>query len=117
MATNKSQVTTIDDSHPITAAAQIEESAVLTPTASGVDVQLSGKKKVITIHPTEGDGGSDAVFLQINGYGYQVPRGKPVEVPVELVEILENAKQTTMSRDNKGALIERTTPRFAYSVH
>ena len=36
--------------------------------ANGHDVMLSGKKARITIHPSDSDGGHDAVFLGLNGY-------------------------------------------------
>ena len=31
-------------------------------------------------------------FVCVNGRPYQVPRGKPVEVPEEVYEVLENAR-------------------------
>lgn len=83
------------------------------------DVELSGAKKTITIHTSDAEGGHDAVFLSINGFGYQIPRGTPVEVPVEVVHVLENAKVTSYSPDpkNPGEFIERITNRFAFSTH
>lgn len=111
MARNQSQITTLDDDEPV---------AVAQPQAEvkgkNFDATLSGKKVALTIHPSDGDGGSDAVFLQLNGYAYQVPRGKPQVVPVELVEILENAKQTILSFGAGGVVNERAAPRFAFSA-
>lgn len=110
----KAQITSIDDSHPVDAAAASEAGAsVAKPSVTGTDAELSGKTSVINIHPSEGN--TEPVFLQINGYGYQVPRGKPVEVPVELVEILQNAQQSTFRPEGRG-YVESVTHRFAFSV-
>lgn len=115
MATKSdSKITTLDDeSTPVVAAA--ETAAVVV--AANHDSALSGRKRTLTIHPSEADGGNDAVFLQINGYGYQIPRGKPVEVPEEVIEVLNNAKQTFMSFGQGGGITERTAHRFAFSVN
>jgi hypothetical protein len=114
-----STVTTIDD----------QPDTVETPTASKAkakaavkganhDVELSGKTRTITIHTSDAEGGHDAVFLSINGYGYQIPRGTPVEVPEEVLHVLENAKVTTYSPSkNPGEFVERTTHRYAFSAH
>ena len=56
--------------------------------------------------------------IGLNGYMYQVPRGIPVEVPEELVLILENAKVTTFHPSKEpGQFVERTSNRYAFSVH
>ena len=114
MATSKaqSQVTTLDDE--ATTEAPVQAVALK---GSNHDSELSGKTGTVTIHPTEGDGGSDAVFLSINGYAYQIPRGIPVQVPTEVIEVLRNAKQTIISFGQGGALVERTVQRFAFSVN
>lgn len=111
MAT-KSQVTTLDDDTPESAGA-----AATVVTGSNHDATLSGKNQTITIHPTDGDGGSDAVFVSVNGYAYQIPRGLPYQVPVEVIEVLRNAKQSILSFGQGGTLMERTTQRFAYSTN
>jgi hypothetical protein len=87
-------------------------------TGANHDVALSGDKAIVTIHPTDGDGGSDAVFMSINGYAYQIPRGEPQEVPVEILEILKNSQTTSYRVDPKsGDVTPRTVPRYAYTVH
>jgi hypothetical protein len=122
---NQTQVSDIDDtpSKP--------ESVITTSTGSnkrggsdkrtvrvdGYDIALSGVKKTITIHTSEAEGGQDAVKIGLNGYMYLVPRGLPVEVPEELVKILENAKTSTFHPNKDGELTERSHNRFAYSVH
>lgn len=111
MAKAQSQISTLDDDEPV---AVVEKPSEVK--GANHDAALSGKKVSLTIHPSEGDGGSDAVFLQLNGYAYQVPRGKPQVVPVELVEILNNAKQTILSFATGGQITERVAPRFAFTV-
>lgn len=109
----KSQVTTLD-------AVDEAEVAVATPAkvlkGANHDAALSGNKMNIVIHPSEGDGGSDAVFVSINGYAYQIPRNETYEVPAEVVEVLRNAKQTKLSFGEGGKIVEQTLPRYAFSV-
>ncbi|MBU3577577.1 hypothetical protein [Polynucleobacter sp. UK-Kesae-W10] len=82
------------------------------------DVALSGKTRTITVHTSEAEGGHEAVFLSINGFGYQIPRGIPVEVPEEVLQVLENAKTTSYHPGDKaGEFVERTAHRFAFSAH
>lgn len=115
-----SKVTTLDD-----AAASADAVVVSKPNApkatkavkgANHDEALSGNKRVVTIHPTNDEGGSDAVFLSLNGYAYQIPRGVPVEVPDEVVQILKNAKMELMSFGKNGEVLVRETQRFPFSV-
>ena len=116
-----SQVSSIDDAPAATTQAQSPKStgAKRQPKVDGYDIALSGKKKTITIHVSEAANGDEAVPIGLNGYMYQVPRGVPVEVPEELVSILENAKTSTYHPAGNGSteLIERVHNRFAFSVH
>jgi hypothetical protein len=118
MANNDTQISSIDDDAPVaTAAAAKSTGAKRTPKVDGHDIALSGKKKTITIHTSDSEGGHDAVPIGLNGYMYQVPRGVPVEVPEELVFILENAKTSTYHPGKDSQLIERVSNRFAFSTH
>ncbi len=114
-----SKVTTLDDA----AAMADEVTTKATPKAAAKavkganhDAALTGKKRVVTIHPTNDEGGSDAVFLALNGYAYQIPRGIPVEVPDEVVQILKNAKMEIMSFGKDGEVLVRETQRFPFSA-
>ncbi len=116
MAKSDSKITTLDNTDtPIVATATPAEAVAIQ--AANHDSAMSGKKRVITIHPSEADGGNDAVFLQLNGYAYQIPRGIPVLVPEEVIEVLNNAKQTFLSFGQGGAVTERTANRFAFSAN
>jgi hypothetical protein len=121
MTSKTTQVSDIDDTKPTTAAEAPSKSsgggAKRAVRVDGHDIALSGDKKTITIHTSEADGGQDAVPIGLNGYMYQVPRGVPVEVPTEIVKILENARTSTFHPTKDGELVERVHNRFAFSVH
>lgn len=113
---SNSQITTLD-SAPAPEAGRPKRAEAKVVGANH-DVALSGKKSIVTIHPTEGEGGADAVFVSLNGYAYQIPRGEPQEIPAEVLEILKNAQTTTYSVDTKtGDVKARTVPRYAYTAH
>jgi hypothetical protein len=114
---NDTQVSSIDDTPANSAAAPKVAGAKRQPKVDGHDVALSGKKKTITIHVSDAENGQDAVPIGLNGYMYLVPRGVPVEVPEEIVGILENAKTSTFHPSKDGDLVERVHNRFAFSVH
>jgi len=112
-----SQVSTLESTKP--AAAAVAKAAIK-PTAvksNGHDVALSGKKATLTIHPSEGIGGEDAVLVGVNGFMYQIPRSEPQEIPVEALAILENSVGVHLSTGKGAEVTERRVPRFAYTVH
>lgn len=115
-----SKVTTLDDSaalaDEIVATPSRPKTAAKAVKGANHDAALTGKTRVVTVHPTNDEAGSDAVFLSLNGYAYQIPRGVPVEVPDEVVQILKNAKQELMSFGKGGEVITRETQRFPFSV-
>ena len=115
---NDSTVSTLDDSAQTTAAKPkgAARAAAQAEPATEIDapIGLSGKKKTVTIHPSEGDGGRDAVNIGLNGFMYQVPRGKPVKVPVEVLEVLKNAVTTKYRTEGKET-VEYDVPRYAFS--
>lgn len=104
-------ITTLDDAPKAAVAAPV---AVVLSGADEGD-QLSGTRVVLTIHPGEGENGRDPVFVGLNGTHYQVPRGVPVNVPSELIEILDNAKPMVYE-NNGGTAHVREVQRFGYSA-
>lgn len=112
-----SQVSTLDSAAPGGIKKPAQPAAVAKPKSTGHDVALSGRKATITIHPSEGIGGDEAVPIGLNGFMYQVPRGTPQEVPVELLEILEHAVTVHLSTGKDMQVNERAVPRFAFTVH
>jgi len=88
----------------------------LSAAGKSLDDQMSGDRKKILMHASDSDGGSDAVPVSINGYTYQIPRGVICDVPVEVIEVLQNAVQTLYIGGAGGNNVERKVPRFAYNV-
>lgn len=77
------------------------------------------KRRKIVIPSTERD--KDAVVVSINGYVYNIPRDKEVEVPEGVVEVLRNAKMkiyTVKTReDGEGnELIEQEVARVPFQT-
>lgn len=112
MSKSNSQVTSIDDAP----AAEVQAKPATVVVGNNSDDQLSGERKTITIYASEGDGGSEAVSVSINGYAYQIPRGVPCNVPVEVISVLDNAQTTLLTGAAGGAINERVIPRFQYRV-
>lgn len=105
-------VTTLDDETQVIEKPVKSRPEKVKQTAAAAEAGLSGTRKTITIHPGEGAAGREDVPVFVNGFGFQIKRGKPVEVPVEVVEVLKNAVTTQYEN---GEAVE--VPRFAFSVH
>ncbi len=100
-----SQISTIDDPVEAKKPRKVSEAK-----------PVVGDRQIITIHSSPDESGSDAVFVGVNEYAYQIPRDKPFEVPSAVVEVLRNAVVTTMKPGPGGAVVERTMPRYAFSA-
>lgn len=113
------QVTTLDDEKTTTAAAdkatgtkaKAAEAKAAKGSVAASDAGLTGNRKTIVIHQGEGAAGRDDVQVGVNGVMFNIKRGKPVDVPVEVVHVLENA----VTKIYEGGE-EISTPRFAFSV-
>jgi len=63
------------------------------------DTSLSGKQRTkIIIHESQNPNAVNPVFVGVNGIGYTINRGEEVEVPVGVVEALNNARETLYDR-------------------
>jgi hypothetical protein len=113
MATPKN-ITTLEDAVPaaVAPAPVTADAAVLIKH----NEELSGERKLLTIHSESGEGGAAAVFAGLNGVGYHIPRGIAHNVPAELVSNMQNAVQTHYERNDKGEMIPRTSPRFGMTI-
>ena len=102
------------------ATAVVDRGVLITPEAIHVvqtsDDQMSGKRVNVMMHASQGDGGSDAVFVAVNGFAYQIPRGKPVSIPEEVLDVLKNAVQTNYNTGALGSSIAQEIPRFAFNT-
>ncbi|CUI05491.1 hypothetical protein [Massilia antarctica] len=110
-AKDTTSVTTIDDvPNPV----EIKKGLDIAVVDHGDN--LTGEKVQVTIANGAGELGRQAVFLSINGHGFNVPRGVPCDVPIEVAAILENATMTEYEAGANGATIEREVQRFSYSI-
>lgn len=107
------QVTTLDNDTSVAPATEKapKTKAAKVAAAAAAEAGLSGKRKTIVIHQGEGAAGREDVPVGVNGVMYLIKRGKPVEVPTEVVGVLETAVTTVYEN---GEAID--TPRFAFSV-
>jgi hypothetical protein len=76
---------------------------------------LSDKIRVI-FHNQDGPGGADDIFVSVNGKGYLIKREHEVELPGEVMHIIENAKQNVFERGADSRIRERTVMRYSFSV-
>ena len=99
------------------AKARIRKAVAPEPERSDVPAKpvKSGRKRLI-IHNQEGVEASPFVKVQVNGRMYQISREVEVEVPMEVVHVLENAVITTDTRDDRGNHTERHLRRFPFTV-
>lgn len=110
MAKTDTSITTIDDA----------QKAVEPPAAVALHVadqgdKLSGKRIELTVHQGEGDMGKQPLFVGLNGTGFNIPRGIPVSVPVEVIEILDNAMMTVYE-SVAGLTRGREVKRYSYNT-
>ncbi len=82
----------------------------------GSGLGFSGKKAEITIPSTRDSDGKEPVFASCNGTPYLIKRDKRVRIPVEILEVLQNAIQVENSVLNN-ALEPVETPRHAIMIH
>lgn len=116
MSKTDTQVTSLDDDAPVaTAAPAAPTKGRAAASAAKAEAKDPERRVLLTIHPSGEDGGTDAVFLSVNGYAYQIPRGKPFEVPYIVVGALKLAVYTTYKTEG-GNTVESSLPRFAYNV-
>jgi hypothetical protein len=116
MSTKKNentQISTLDD------APYADQSAPVAHVVTGSthDDALSGDKVNIVIHEQEGDAGREAVFVSVNGVGYQIPRGIVCAVPVEVLHVLDNSVQKIFESLPNGETRERALRRFNHQNH
>lgn len=92
----------------------IERTAPRARTANPGD-KNRGPVRVI-IHNQDGPCGAEDVFVSVNGKAWLIKREHEVDLPPEVLEVLENAEQAVYERDPDGAQREKRMKRFAYSI-
>lgn len=86
---------------------------------AGLDLDAPVEKsKRVRIFIDESSDSSDLqfVFLSLNGRAYQVKRGVEVDIPAELLEILQHAVVEKEVSDESGAKEFRKFYRFPFRV-
>lgn len=110
---NDSSITTLDDNDTPDEVRESSKPEKIRVSDHGNS--MNGERVELTLHAGEGEVGRQAVFLGINGHGFNIPRSIAVDVPVEVIEILDNATMTVYEQiDNK--VYEREVKRFSYNV-
>ena len=113
---NDSKVTSLDQ--PVLKASDAVRTDVkkLVGKSSG-NGALSGLTTRIKIFAGTEEGGNHAVFVSHNGTAYLIPRDEVLEVPDELLEILDNAITTITAPNRDGiGVLTRDVPRYNYQV-
>ena len=83
------------------------------PTAS----PPKAKAAVINIHKTQGKLGRHDVFVSVNNRDYLIKRGVDVDVPVEVVHVLENAVEDVFEYDEqKKDIVRREAHAYPFTV-
>lgn len=82
---------------------------------------LAGKKTVkIVIATSDNPGLNVPVMVGLNGQNWELPRGQAVEVPVQLVEILSNARvegtQMLVTPDGDRSTVRVNQLRFPFTI-
>lgn len=116
MAKNENtKISTLDDEPQDPSLASAQESTSIV--GDNHDEEMSGDRVDVTIYEQEGDAGREAVFIGVNGTGYQIPRGKPFSIPIEVLHVLDNSVQTIYESMPNGETRQRTLKRFNYTNH
>lgn len=116
-ASANTKISTLDDQEDsgLSTGTDVQNTAAVT--GSMHDDAMCGQRTDITIFEQEGEAGSEAVSLGINGVGYLIPRGMRVSVPIEVVHVLDNAVQKIYEPLANGDVRQRELKRFNYTVH
>lgn len=75
------------------------------------------KSVIINIAKSDKPGGSDPVFVGVQGVGYTVPRGIDIAVSPAIVEVLKNAMTDLVTQDTEsGELLHNEVTTYPFSV-
>lgn len=111
-----STITTLDNDADAVAAEVTADAktAAKVVKGNGNDEALSGKRMRIKVFESEKDSEKGPLFVGLNGVGYQIPRGIVVDVPEEVVEVLDNAIMKVYPTEGGLVTGEKEVPRHAY---
>lgn len=120
MSNSNSQVSTIGNKGAnANSNAKVEKDVAPANTKAKFGPEFSGDRAVVTISASKEDGGNEAVFVSVHGVAFQIPRSKPYVVPVEVVNVLKDAVETTYSREmvnGKEEVVRRDSQRYTFAA-
>jgi len=74
----------------------------------------------IVVHQDASPGAEKDIFVGVNGVGYHIKRGAEVEVPREVVTVLEESVKTVYEQvrneDGSTSMIPRDVPTYPFQV-
>ncbi len=111
-----SSVTELDDTPAVAAKtdAAADADADVVVRADGVPAGFSGKRRYITLHPSEGEAGKQPVNFGINGFVITIKRNEKVAVLEEFVQHILDCKTDLV--DTNGT-VAGSQPRFSFTDH
>ena len=71
---------------------------------------------LINIAKQQGKGGSEDVFVGVQGVGYRIPRALDIAVPKRVAEVLRNAVQTIVTQDDDGLMHHEKVHTYPFSI-
>ena len=85
------------------------------------DAMRTQPRKTIVVASTGQPNEENPVYVGVNGYRFLIERGKPVEVPIAVLEVLDNAIETKYDqvKDETGKTIDlrpRDSQKYPYRV-
>jgi hypothetical protein len=86
-------------------------------TAAPARAARKPKSVVINIHKTQGKLGRSDVFVSVNNRDYLIKRGVDVDVPAEVVHVLENAVEDVFEYDEaRKDIVRREAHAYPFTV-
>lgn len=70
----------------------------------------------VVFHNQDGPGGADDIFVSVNGRAYLIKREHEVNLPREVMRVIENAEQSVFERGADSRLREKLVKRYSYTT-
>lgn len=83
---------------------------------AAMDKARMGRKIRMVIHNQGGPGGSEPVFVGVNGHGVLIPRDTEVLLSPEVAEVIRNAKSDVTRNHDDGRIETVVVNRYAYTA-
>jgi len=90
------------------------QAALMAKAESSVAAPKS-KRTTVIFHNQDGEAGSIDIFTSVNGKAYQIKREVEVELPEEVLGVIDNAIITKFSKGPKGEDVSRDVKRYPYT--